>query len=112
MSHAKPITLTEARDLLPELPAGQGYGDWRALPNIAFEDLFIKCCGHLTETDELRDDFLTAEARLNSALVLDYFSLHCNSVFYCFYFGFFCVVTIYSMSNKSRAKCYSNIDIC
>ena len=63
-------TLTEARDLLPELPAGQGYGDWRALSNIAFEDLFIQCCGHLTETDELRDDFLTAEARLNSAFSL------------------------------------------
>jgi len=40
------------------------------MPNIAFEDLFLECCGHLTETDELRDDFLAAEARLNSAFSL------------------------------------------
>jgi type I restriction enzyme R subunit len=40
------------------------------MPNIEFEDLFLKCCGHLMETDELRDDFLTAEAKLNSAFSL------------------------------------------
>ena len=38
--------------------------------NIEFEDLFVRCCGHLTETDELRDEFLVAEARLNSAFSL------------------------------------------
>ncbi len=62
--------LADVRDLLPELPAGRSYGAWRALPNIEFEDLFLRCCGHLTETDELRDDFLAAEARLNSAFAL------------------------------------------
>ena len=63
-------TLADVRDLLPELPKGKNYGDWRALPNIEFEDLFLRCCGHLTETDELRDDFLAGEVRLNSAFSL------------------------------------------
>jgi type I restriction enzyme R subunit len=63
-------TLSEVRDLLPERPAGKTYGAWRAMPNIEFEDLFLKCCGHLMETDELRDDFLAAEAKLNSAFSL------------------------------------------
>jgi type I restriction enzyme, R subunit len=62
--------LAVVRDLLPELPAGKSYGDWRSLPNVQFEDLFLRCCGHLTETDELRDDFLVVEARLNSAFSL------------------------------------------
>jgi type I restriction enzyme R subunit len=62
--------LESVRDLVPELPVGQSYGSWRSLPNIDFEDLFVRCCGHLTETDELRDDFLVAEAKLNSAFSL------------------------------------------
>ncbi len=62
--------LASVRDLVPELPAGKSYGDWRSLPNIEFEDLFVRSCGHLTETDELRDDFLAAEAKLNSAFSL------------------------------------------
>jgi type I restriction enzyme, R subunit len=62
--------LETVRDLVPELPAGKSYGDWRSLPNIEFEDLFVRCCGRLTETDELRDEFLAAEARLNSAFSL------------------------------------------
>lgn len=70
-------TLTDVRDLLPELPAGKTYGGWRALPNIEFEDLFLQCCGHLTETDELRDDFLADEARLNSAFSLVYHLADC-----------------------------------
>ncbi len=49
-------SLADTRALLPELPAGRNYGGWRALPNIEFEDLFLRCCGHLTETDELRAD--------------------------------------------------------
>ena len=63
-------SLADTRALLPELPAGRNYGGWRALPNIEFEDLFLRCCGYLTETDELRDDFLATEARLNSAFSL------------------------------------------
>lgn len=62
--------LASVRDLVPQLPAGKSYGDWRALPNIEFEDLFVRCCGDLTETDELRDEFLAAEAKLNSAFSL------------------------------------------
>jgi siderophore synthetase component len=50
--------------------AAKSYGDWRTLPNIEFEDLFLQCCGHLIETDELRDHFLAPEARLNSAFSL------------------------------------------
>ena len=49
------------------MTAAKSYGDWRTLPNIEFEDLFLQCCGHLIETDELRDHFLAPEARLNSA---------------------------------------------
>ncbi len=62
--------LASVRDLVPQLPAGKSYGDWRSLPNIEFEDLFVRCCGELTETDELRDEFLAAEAKLNSAFSL------------------------------------------
>ncbi len=62
--------VAEVKEMLPELPGGQSYGGWRTLPNIEFEDLFLRCCGHLTETDELRDDFLATEARLNSAFSL------------------------------------------
>ena len=63
-------TLASVRDLMPELPTGKNYGDWRSWSNIDFEDLFVRCCGHLTETDELRDEFLAAEAKLNSAFSL------------------------------------------
>jgi len=59
--------LTEVHAFLPE---GRDYGTWRMWPNIEFEDVFLKCCGHLLETDELRDDFLTAEAKLNCAFSL------------------------------------------
>jgi type I restriction enzyme R subunit len=62
--------LEEVRELLPALAAGRSYGDWRGWPNIEFEDQFLKCCGHLMETDELRDDFLTAEAKLSCAFSL------------------------------------------
>ncbi len=62
--------LDTVRGMLPERPAGKGYRDWRAMPNIEFEDLFVACCGHLLETDELRDEFLAGEARLNSAFSL------------------------------------------
>jgi type I restriction enzyme R subunit len=62
--------LASVRDLVPQLPASKSYGDWRSLPNIEFEDLFVRCCGDLAETDELRDEFLAAEAKLNSAFSL------------------------------------------
>ena len=62
--------LTEVREFLPDLPSGGSYGDWRAWSNIGFEDTFLKCCGLLVETDELRDDFLTAEVKLNCAFSL------------------------------------------
>jgi type I restriction enzyme R subunit len=62
--------LASVHDLLPQVPAGKGYADWRSLSNVDFEDLFVRCCGKLTETDELRDEFLAAEARLNSAFSL------------------------------------------
>jgi type I restriction enzyme R subunit len=64
------LALAATRQHLLELPAGQTYGGWRTLANIAFEDLFMDCCGHLLETDELRDEFLAAEAKLNAAFSL------------------------------------------
>ncbi len=62
--------LADVRHLLPDLPPGKSYGDWRSWSNVEFEDLFLKCCGHLVKTDELRDDFLAAEAKLNCAFSL------------------------------------------
>ena len=59
--------LTEVRAFLPER---RDYSTWRTWSNIVFEDVFLKCCGHLLETDELRDDFLAAEAKLNCAFSL------------------------------------------
>jgi len=59
--------LAEVREYLPE---GRDYGTWRTWANIEFEDVFLKCCGHLLETDELRDEFLAAEAKLNCAFSL------------------------------------------
>ena len=58
------------REMLPTLPEGQTWGNWRAWSNIEFEDLFVKCCGHLVETDDTRDAFLNAEAKLSSAFSL------------------------------------------
>jgi type I restriction enzyme R subunit len=62
--------LKEARDFLPVPAAGTTYGAWRTMPNIDFEDLFLNCCGRLTDTDKTRDDFLVSEAKLNSAFSL------------------------------------------
>ncbi len=58
------------REMLPALPEGQTWGSWRVWSNIEFEDLFVKCCGHLVETDDIRDAFLNAEAKLSSAFSL------------------------------------------
>ena len=66
--------LHEVRAMLPILPAAAGagatYGDWRGWSKIEFEDRFLHCCGHLVVTDERRDRFLHAEARLNRAFSL------------------------------------------
>ena len=59
--------LEATRELLPE---SRDYSGWRTLSNIAFEDLFLHVCDRLLETDELRDDFLAAEARVNAAFSL------------------------------------------
>jgi type I restriction enzyme R subunit len=63
-------TLKAVRDLLPVPPAGKTYGAWRTMRNIEFEDLFLQCCDHLTQTDDQCEGFLVAEARMNSAFSL------------------------------------------
>lgn len=64
------LALAAIRRQMPELPPEQAIGEWRKLSNIVFEDLFVKCCAHLVETDEKRNDFLAAEAKLNAAFSL------------------------------------------
>ena len=49
------------------LPAGNDYAVWRKLSNIEFEDLQIMCVAHVSETEERRTDYLSAEKQLSSA---------------------------------------------
>ena len=62
--------LEDTRRRMPAMPAGHSCGDWRTMSNVAFEDLFVKCCAHLLATDEVRDEYLASEARLNAAFSL------------------------------------------
>lgn len=59
--------LEEIRSLLPE---GINYGDWRKLSGIDLEDRYSLVYGVLTDTDEIRDDFLQAEYKLTKSYLL------------------------------------------
>jgi type I restriction enzyme R subunit len=60
-------SLDAVRELMPH---GVDYGDWRRLSHIAIEDRFMLVYGHLTETDELREEFLDTERRSSEAYLL------------------------------------------
>lgn len=59
--------LDEVRGLLP---AGVNYGDWRKLSKIDLEDRYSLVYGHLTESDDVRDEFLQAEHKLTRSFTL------------------------------------------
>lgn len=67
---AVPIFLDALAKLRDTLPEAIDYGDWRKLSRIDLEDRYSLVYGHLTETDELRDAFLTAEGRASQAFIL------------------------------------------
>jgi type I restriction enzyme R subunit len=64
------LFLAAREELLQLLPAGIMWGDWRSLGNIAYEDRCMLAYGRLTESDDQRDEFLTAEQRLSQAFTL------------------------------------------
>jgi type I restriction enzyme R subunit len=67
---AKPVFFECLEAVRRLLPAGNNYGDWRRLSRIALEDRYALAFGHLTEDDELRDQFLQAELKLSQAYLL------------------------------------------
>jgi len=84
---ARPLfaeALAQTRDLLP---AGTNYGDWRGLTRIDLEDRFSMVYGFLTVTDEVRDAFLDAEAKLSRSFLLvkylDDCRVHADEVVFC-----------------------------
>jgi type I restriction enzyme R subunit len=52
------------------MPAEKDLSNWRTLSYIEFEDLATLCFAHLTTTDEIRNEYFTAEKRLMSAYSL------------------------------------------
>lgn len=66
----KPIFFSCLEEVRTILPKGIDYGDWRRLSGIDLEDRFSLVYGHLTDDDELRDEFLQAELRLSKSFLL------------------------------------------
>lgn len=67
---AKPLFLGALKANRGLLPEGINYGDWRTLSRIEIEDRYSLVYGHLTESDEIRDAFVQAEAKLSQAFLL------------------------------------------
>ena len=67
---AKPLFFLALDDVRALLPEGVNYGDWRKLGRIELEDRYSLVYGHLTDTDELRDEFISAEGRLSQVFLL------------------------------------------
>ena len=69
------------------LPAGTDYGNWRSLSRIDLEDRFCRTYGFLTTSDEVRDAFLDAEAKLSRSFLLvkylDDCRVHADEVIFC-----------------------------
>jgi type I restriction enzyme, R subunit len=66
----KPVFFKKLMTVRHLLPAGIHYGNWRSLSNIDLEDRYALVFGHLTETDQQRDDFLQAEHCLTKSFLL------------------------------------------
>ncbi len=67
---AVPIFKTCLDEIRKLLPPGEDYGDWQRLSRIELEDRYSLVFGHLTTTDEKRDEYLAAELRLSRAYLL------------------------------------------
>ena len=67
---AKPIFFARLDEVRSLLPADINYGDWRKLSKIDLEDRYSLVYGHLTESDDLRDEFLQAEHKLTKSFTL------------------------------------------
>jgi type I restriction enzyme R subunit len=69
-AEALPIFIDSLETARKLLPHNLDYGTWRHLSNLALEDLYAQVYAHLSENEQLRDDFLTAEKKLSSAYLL------------------------------------------
>jgi type I restriction enzyme, R subunit len=67
---AKPLFLAALKKVRALLPPATDYGDWPRLSRIALEDRYAKVWGHLTDTEERRDEYLDAERRLSESYLL------------------------------------------
>ena len=67
---AVPLFLDCIADTRALLPEGIDYGAWRKLSRIELEDRYSLVYGTLTEDEERRDHFLSAELRLSHAYLL------------------------------------------
>ncbi len=67
---AVPLFLAALHQIRSLLPEDTDYGDWRQLSRVALEDRYAAIYGHLTDDDELRDDFLLAESNVSRAFLL------------------------------------------
>lgn len=76
---ARPLFFAILSEIGELLPAGIDYGDWRGLSRIELEDRFSLIYGFLTESDEVRDAFLDAEARLSRSFLLVKYLGDCRS---------------------------------
>jgi type I restriction enzyme, R subunit len=84
---AKPLFFEAVEALRGLLPEGIDYGDWRKLSRIALEDRYSLVYGHLTESDEVRDDYLRAESKLSQAFLLvkhdDECRIYADEIIFC-----------------------------
>ncbi len=67
---AKPLFLARMGEVRRLLPPEIDYGDWRKLSKIDLEDRYTLVYGHLTESDDARDQFLQVEHRLTMSFTL------------------------------------------
>lgn len=76
---AVPILIDAVEVIRELLPPDIDYGGWRALSRVALEDRFALVYGHLMESDDRRNEFLGAEARVSSAFALVKHLSQCTS---------------------------------
>lgn len=67
---AKPLFFVRVDETRAAMPLGIDYGDWRKLSKIDLEDRYALVYGHLTDTDQLRDEFLQVEHKLTMTFTL------------------------------------------
>lgn len=67
---AKPLFFEYLNEVRKLLPTNNNYGDWRKLSKIDLEDRYSLVYGHLTESDDVRDEFLQAEYKLTNSFTL------------------------------------------